>query len=168
MASEKVVIEALVSGYRGLPVKIIALCDAATGAVLVHKAGDPKESTSSAGNALIVTDSPGSVRNWGLAYDERQHMLEVIKTYFELQRTGRIKIADSLLRYNPDAIIQTRKIDERGAVFEFDSQSTENGHVAVMLAIWAAKKSIQGREMSELLEDDNSSDDDDDGMPFSL
>lgn len=163
-------IDSRVSGYRGSAIRILALSDQQTGAVFVAKQLDASSVGKNPGDdTVVVTDSPGTTQNWGLAYDERQHMLEVIKTYFELQRSGRIKIADALLRFNPESIIQTRKIDERGAVFEFDSQSTENGHVAVMLAVWAAKKSMQGQEMADLLADDSASDDeDDDGMPFSL
>lgn len=164
-----IIIHSMVSGYRGGPVKLLSMCDPGTGAVLVRKQLDYAAASKSGDDTLVVTDSPGSVKNWGLSYDERLHMLEVIKSYFELQRSGRIKIDSALLRFNPDAIIQTRKIDERGAVFEFDSQSTENGHVAVMLAVWAAKKSMQGQEMAEMMADDSASDDeDDDGMPFSL
>lgn len=162
-------IEAFVSGYRGVPVRLLALSDPNTGSVLVAKQIDAAGGQKPGNDTVVVTDSPNATKHWGLAYDERQHMLEVIKSYFELQRSGRIKLSDALLRYNPDAIIQTRKIDERGAVFEFDSQSTENGHVAVMLAAWAAKKSTHGQEMADMLADDSvSEDDDDDGMPFSL
>lgn len=164
-----IIIHSMVSGYRGGPVKLLSMCDPVTGAVLVRKQLDYASASKSGDDTIVVTDSPSSVKNWGLSYDERLHMLEVIKAYFELQRSGRIKIDSALLRFNPDAIIQTRKIDERGAVFEFDSQSTENGHVAVMLAVWAAKKSMQGQEMAEMMADDSASDDeDDDGMPFSL
>lgn len=164
-------LDARVSGYKGEPVRIIGLCDINTGSVLVSKTAPYNSTEKPDENTVIVTDSPETIRNWQLAYDERQHMLEVIKTYGENKRSGRVKLDNALLRYSPDAVVQTRKIGEGGAVYEFDSQATENGHVAVMLMVWAASRAIRAESQSSLLDEDGSAteDDEDDGsLPFSL
>lgn len=164
-------IDSRVSGYKGPPVRILAVCDIVTGAVLVSKTGDYNTAVKPTPDTVVVTDSPESIKDWQLAYDERQHMVEVVKAYFEMQRSGRIRLDTSLLRYNPDGVIQTRKIDERGANWEFDTSATENGHIAVMLAVWAAKKSIQGNDRADMMDDEDESmesEEEDDSLPFSL
>lgn len=162
-------LDARVSGYKGEAVRLLGACDTNTGAVLVAKVGEYINSGKASADTVIVTDSPNTVTTWQLAYDERQHMLDVIRTYGESKRSGRIRIDKSLLRYNPDAIVQQRKIGDSGTVWEFDSQSTENGHVAVMLMVWAASRAIRGDEQMAMMDgDDAPGDDEDDCLPFSL
>lgn len=164
-------LDARVTGYRGDAVRLLGVCDSATGAVLVAKQGEFLTSGRAGEDTVIVTDSPATIRDWDLSYDERQNMPEVIRVYGEAKRAGRLRIQDALMRWNPETVLQQRKIDERGTAWEFDSQATENGHVAIMLIVWAASRATSAGERCELLDDDGRDDgaDDDGGMiPFSL
>ena len=164
-------LDARVTGYRGDAVRLLGVCDSATGAVLVAKQGEFLTSGRAGEDTVIVTDSPSTIRDWDLAYDERQHMPEVLRSFGEVKRAGRLRIQDGLMRWNPESVLQQRKIDERGTVWEFDSQATENGHVALMLIVWAASRAMQAGERGDLLGGDDGvpDDTDDDGMmPFSL
>ena len=79
--------------------------------------------------------------------------------------------------YDPDQIMQMAKMDERGQVMEFDTGVT-NGHVAVLLAVWGARKAYGGYVTTDRAEadiDDNdaltgyAADNDFDAMmPFSI
>ncbi len=88
-------------------------------------------------------------------------MREVIASYKQAVNGNLVKLSDELRRYDPTQVMQMRKLDERGQVMDFDSMSFNNGHLAVMLAVWVAYRAYGGfamlageQEQEETAEDD--------------
>lgn len=161
-------LDSRVSGYRGPPARVLGLCDTEKGTIFVAKSEAFSAEGKTDAQTVVVTDSPGHVKNWHLAYDERRDMLDVVKSFFALQRAGTIKIKDQML--DPAGILEMRKIDERGSVWEFNSDATNNGHVATLLLAWAGTRAIRGQLLSDQAEvvSDEQLDEDDPSMPFSV
>ena len=91
-------------------------------------------------NTIVVTDTPQMVDNWQLAFREKEHLDEVIRTYQMRSKNGLIRLEKELERFNPNMVIAVRKIDKNGTVQELNSDSLSNGHIAVLLAVWASAK----------------------------
>lgn len=162
-------IDSRVSGYRGQPVRVMGVCDTDKGTILIAKIEPYTTIVEKNDQTVVVTDTPDHIKNWQLAYDERRDMLEVIKSFFSLKNAGKLKVKDQML--DPSGILEMRKIDERGSVWEFNSDQTNNGHVAALLIVWAGVKAIRGRAMADQFDNestDQDDDDDDPSMPFSV
>ena len=91
--------------------------------------------------------------------------------YKSAQASNLLIIDDALMRYVPKGVIQTRKVDDRWRVLDFDSMGINNGHIAILLAVWAARKAHGGyvitrpdtHQAGNELEDDSYA-----MMPFSI
>lgn len=167
-----VFIDARSAGYDGEPARIMAVTDANTGMVNIKVERAWREQPVAADNTIVVTDTPQMFNHWGLSFNEREQMQSVMASYKAVTATGLLKLDDSLQRYNPAQVIQTRKIDDKGRALDFDSMGMNNGHIAVLLAVWAARMVYGGyaitKEPDEANNDDDDDDDDDDMLPFSV
>lgn len=161
-------IDSRVSSYRGQPTRVLGLCDTDKGTILVVKMEDYTTEVKPDKSTVVVTDSPDHIKNWQLSYDERRDMLDVVKSFFSIKNAGMLKVNEQ--RLDPTGILEMRKIDERGSVWEFNSSQTNNGHVATLLLVWAGVKAIRGRLLSEQVEEATQDDSefDDPSMPFSV
>ena len=101
-------------------------------------------------------------------------MQEVLAAYKAASAAGLVSLDPALQRYEPSQVIQTRKIDEGGRRLDFDSMGMNNGHIAVLIAIWTARLVHGGyviNEQPSATQDANNNNDDgadDDMMPFSV
>ena len=170
-----VIIDARSAGYDGEPARIMAVTDANTGMVNIKVERAWREQPVPADNTIVVTDTPQMFNHWGLSFNEREQMQAVLAAYKAITAMGLLKLDDTLQRYNPAQVIQTRKIDDRGRALDFDSMGMNNGHIAVLLAVWAARMAYGGYAITKEPEaqhsDDNDDNDDDDGddmLPFSV
>lgn len=141
--SELVRIDSRVVGFASEPIRLLGLCFQETGELLIQKV----EKFSTLGvteehrqNTIIVTDAPELIQNWQLSFDAKQDLETVISVYQMRMRSKLVEIERSLNRYNPSNILQVRKVDKNGLQQEFDSSSLDNGHVAVLLAVWASSQ----------------------------
>jgi hypothetical protein len=148
--------------------RVLGLCDTDKGTIFVAKTEVYTTIVKPNDKTVVVTDSPDHIKNWQLAYDERRDMLDVVKSFHSLKNAGKLKVKDQML--DPSGILEMRKIDERGSVWEFNSDQTNNGHVATLLLIWAGVKAIRGRLVADQFETvtEDSEDDDNSTMPFSI
>lgn len=152
MAEQKIVkIDARAAGYDGQAVRVMAVTMVDTGKILLAKLANWQEPTQKLDDTVVVTDTPSVFLHWSMAFDEREHIKEVLKTYLEVKRSGLLKIDDTLRMYDPSEVIQTSHMDERGQLLAFDTGIT-NGHVAVLLAIWAARRAYGGYVIVERAE----------------
>lgn len=160
-------LDARVSAYNGAAIRILGLCIPSTGQVKLQKIMPFDSQAKQDDNTIIVTDSPQIVQNWQLAFNEKAHLDEVIKTYLMRYKNGLIRIEKELERFNPQTVIATRKIDKNGAQQELNSDSLENGHVAILLAVWASAKASM---ISNAMGNNANQSDSPSGlmMPFSL
>ena len=136
-----ITIDSRVSGYNDKPIRLLGICLPKTGQLLLKKEMPYITQVSYDADTVIVTDSPQIVEHWQLAFYEKQHLDEAIRTYQMRFKNGLVRLESSLERYNPQAVIATRKVDKNGTVSELDSGSLSNGHIAVLLAVWASAKS---------------------------
>lgn len=135
-----IVIDARAAAYAGESVRILAVVLPSSGRVVVKKQASWSQEPEPKDNKVIVTDTPMIFSYWDMSFNESEQMKEVLEAYNEAQRSGLIVIEDQLRRYEPKDVIQMRKMDERGKVLDFDSMGITNGHMAVLMAIWAARK----------------------------
>lgn len=144
--SEKIIhIDSRVVGFSDTPMRMMATCFSDTGEI--YLSGEAKFTINNDGidveNTVIVTDSPEYVRCWQLSFDAKTDLEQVITLYQNQNRAGLILLDKSLERYNPRNVLQVRKLDKNGLQQEFDSSQVNNGHVAILLAVWASAKVAQ-------------------------
>lgn len=166
-----VIIDARSAGYDGEPARIMAVTDANTGMVNIKVERAWREQPVPTDNTIVVTDTPQMFNHWGLSFNEREQMQAVLAAYKAITAMGLLKLDDTLQRYNPAQVIQTRKIDDRGRALDFDSMGMNNGHIAVLLAVWAARMAYGGYSITKEPEEQHNDDDSDDGddmLPFSV
>jgi hypothetical protein len=181
-----VTIDARVSGYLGEPVRLLAVCMPDTGAVLLQKEANYKERLKKdrldfadqdsydqdlerVNRTVLVTDSPSHFPNWQLCFDEKKDMQDAIRAYFQKKKGGFLKLETSLAKHDPEQVLQIRKVDKMGADYDFDSSALNNGHMAVLLAVWASVRANMGHLLALQVGDDSTDADQDDPMtPFSL
>ena len=161
-----VTIDSRVSGYDGKPVRVKCAAMPADGMIIVQKLADFDEPPGVDENTMLVTDSPDYFPRWQLAFYEDQHIKEVVKIFFQKLNNDLIKIESDLDKNDPKNILELRKIDKVGSQYEFDSSQVSNGHMAVLLAVWACARVSQGHLLTH--QDDDISDEDDPMMPYSL
>ena len=167
--SQIVTIDSRVSGYDGKPVRVKCSAMPAEGMIKVQKLADFDEPVSNDENTMMVTDSPDYFPRWQLAYYEEKHIREVVRTYFQKLNNDLIMIESELEKFDPKNILELRKIDKIGSQYEFESSSVSNGHMAVLLAVWACVKVSQGYMLTNQEEDRPDDEEDDDPMmPYSL
>lgn len=139
-----IIIDARAASYDGEAIRIIAVTASDTGKTLISKQALWRDPVVPAGNTTVVTDTPNVFDHWGLAFNESTQMKEVMAAYKAAKNAGSLSISQELKRFDPDRVIQTRKVDERGKSLDFDSMGMNNGHIAILLAVWAAHKTYGG------------------------
>lgn len=167
--SDTVLLDARVLGFSNEKKRIVGACDVKTGIVRIMKElpfVEQAKKTSQSYQTVVVTDAKDIVKDWGLAFDIREHLDEVITIYQMRERANLIHISDDLQRYNPSLVLQVRKLDKNGLEQEFDSSSVDNGHIAVLLLVWASYKAKLGLDCCT--ESDKQSDFDPTLVPFSF
>ena len=167
-ASTPIIIDARVSGYKGDPYRLRAVCKPQSGNIRIRKqAPYLAEGESLEPQTVIVTDSPSHFDHWQLVFHEDQHLAEAVKAFFELNRGGKVSHVSSFTQFSPQTILELRKIDKGGSVWEFNSSDTTNAHVAYLLAVWAAKRITLTTSITYQVDDETEADLDDPMMPFS-
>ena len=168
------IIDARAATFRGDAIRIIAVTNTKKGQILIQSAAEWREPTKFDANTVIVTDTSTVFDHWQLRFLESEHMQTVMAAYQAANNAKLIKFKDGMQRHDPANVIQMRKIDERGSVNEFDSSNITNGHLAVLLAVWASRIMYGGNVISQPMTVQASTrqqaDDDDDDMllPMSI
>lgn len=153
MVSRVVVIDARMNGYAGQPTRMVATLDVTTGHLVVSGEKPykpvPRERSIAEkiklkllqSKTIIITDSPDTLSNWDLLYKEIDHLNEVVRAFNTLKRDKLLTLDKSIQgRFNPDNVLQPRKLDiNNGALWELSTE-TENGHLCILAACWGAMK----------------------------
>lgn len=165
-----VIIDSRAATYDGEAVRVLAATLVDSGKIKIQRAAEWKDQPVNTPNTLVVTDTPNVFNHWGLSFDEREQMREVMSAYKAAEASNLLLIDDSLMRYDPKGVIQTRKVDDRGRALDFDSMGINNGHIAILLAVWAARRAHGGYVITRANEPMGKADEANshDMMPFSI
>lgn len=173
MSGQKIVnIDCRVIGFSDVPARLLAKCFPVTGEVLIQKEAEFSSIVrvdKKSNETIVVTDAPTIIENWQLRFNAAEHMAEVISIYQIKKRAGLIQFADPVKKYEPQNVLEVRKVAEKGLVQEFDSSSLTNQHIAALLCIWAShKQSIASSIFEPVLTEDDEENNSDFILPFSI
>lgn len=149
--SNVVILDARVNSYAGQPTRLVATLNMASGLVYIsdEKPFIPPQKKYSIvemlkikkreQRTLIITDSADTLDKWDLLFREAENLTEIVRAYQQKENNGLLKIDPAVLgRYNPQNVLQQRKLDvKNGAQWELSTE-TQNGHVCILLACWGA------------------------------
>lgn len=167
MSDEIVIIDSRVIGFSQQPKRIIAVCDKQDGLIhLVREETFTEHAVKAENrhNTVIITDALEIVKDWQMPFHMKD-LKDVINIYQMRSLAGLISFDDKLRKYDPKQVLQIRKIDKNGLEQEFDSTSLDNGHMAVLLAVWASYRIKLNIDCMTPQDDDNY---DDTLLPFSV
>lgn len=171
MSDKKVKIDSRVIGFSDIPARLIASCFPVTGEVYIFKEeifSNVVRGGKSAQETIIVTDAPNIVESWQLKFLAGDHLAEVISVYQIKKRAGLIKFHESVKKYEPQNVLEVRRVGEKGLVQEFDSSSLTNQHIAALLCIWASHKQTIAANIMEPVPPEEDDSADDLMLPFSV
>lgn len=86
-----------------------------------------------------------------------------------MKRLGRLTLHPDLeAMCNPESVIEIRKTEMKGNVYELDSAQVTNNHFAVLIACWTAIKMLAQSSIVEQEEEPTQHDIDTFSVPFSI
>jgi hypothetical protein len=137
----KTLLQAVVSGYKGLPACLFAILDGETGAMLVVKEAAQYSVNRKDDHALVTTDA--LCDDFDVRFTE-ESIQDAVKVWQEMSDGGTLILSDALNKHNPSGKIEYDGIDLRGRMYRLDPTIT-NGIIAVLALCWFAdrQKSIQ-------------------------
>lgn len=167
--SKTLILDSRVSSYAGQPTRLVATCDVATGRIYIsaEKPFVPPKTEKTAiqkfkekvarSKTLIITDSSENLDKWDLLYKESEHLTEIVRCYHDKKRNGLLAVDDKVLgRYNPENVLQQRRLDAKtGALWELSTE-TQNGHICILLACWASMRGASSFAFAHQLHQDDS------------
>lgn len=171
MSDKKVKIDSRVIGFSDIPARLLASCFPNTGEVYIYKEevfSTVVRTGSIAQETIIVTDAPNIVEHWQLKFLAAEHLAEVISVYQIKKRAGLIRFHDSVKKYEPQNVLEVRRVAEKGLVQEFDSSSLTNQHIAALLCIWASHKQTIAANIFEPIAPGDDDSTDELMLPFSI
>lgn len=120
-------------------------------------------------HTITVVDSAIAFPKWDLHFIEKEHLEAAAAAYYELRRGGCLKLGKEIERIDMDNVLQVRKMEMAGSVYELNQEDTENRHIALMVSCWAAFKALASVAVSTTNEVVITDDDRDDFLvPFSI
>lgn len=120
-------------------------------------------------NTIVVVDNPSAFKKWDMCFYEIDHLEEAVKAYYSLKRTQRLQISDEIKQQcDPENIIEIRKTDLRGNVYELNSSEVTNAHFAVLAVCWSAIKVRNTAMINQVEEEPTQRDIDTFNVPFSV
>jgi len=149
--SEALILDVRVNSYQGLPTRLVATLKVDTGLIYIsdEKPYHPPVKEYSilellkikkrAARTMIITDAADVFEKWDLLFNEVDHMNEVVRAYQMKSASNLLKISPAVMgKYNPENVLQQRKIDvKNGAVWDMSTE-LQNGHMCILLACWGA------------------------------
>lgn len=162
----KIKLVALVRGYAGKHVCLIALANTDSQEIAISNPLDFYSKYPKDDHTVIVTDSPNLVNDYQLAFREAEHLKEAIICYEELFQAGKITLKERSC--DPSVVLQTFKVDTKGKQKEFNTDELNNSHIAALLIVWAAHRAFLNHQITNNFtqEDDQDLDNDDFSTPF--
>ncbi|HGW3984110.1 hypothetical protein ACRS5A_18345 [Acinetobacter baumannii] len=185
MTSPRVIItDVRIGSYEGDKVRVTGSYDAINGILAISKVLPYDSKVTYEGKTpeqiekiktlqrytMIVVDSANSFPKWDLHFQEKLDLPEAARAYYELVRSDRLKLGKEVAnKYNLASVIQLRKLEIGGSVYELNPEETENGHIAILASCWAAIRAMATSTITNTEEVELSSEHHDDFLvPFSI
>lgn len=162
----KIKLVALVRGYAGKHVCLLAIADTDTQQIAISNPLPFNSQYPKDDDTVIVTDSPNLVNEYQLAYREAEHLKEAIICYEELNQAAKITLKEHAC--DPSIVLQTFKVDTKGKQKEFNTDELNNSHIAALLIVWAARRAFLNHQITQGFSQENDQDeiDNDFSTPF--
>lgn len=93
-------------------------------------------------HTINVVDSPLAFPKWDLHFIEKDHLEEAAAAYYEFLRGGCLKLGKDIERIDIANVLQIKKLEMAGSVYELNQEETENRHIALLVSCWAAKRAL--------------------------
>ena len=184
MNSQQLYIDVRICNYKGEPIRIFAQYDNRNNAIILSNilpyrpvnnddnlTNEQKEKKQAIKrDTILVVDNRMAFDDYDMLFLESEHLDFAAQAYFEYEKQQMLIIPDELKgRTNLQSIIEMKKLElNKGSVWELNSQSVQNTHIAVLALCYAAKKATIGRTMGNLLHDDKPYSSDHSMMPCIL
>lgn len=106
-------------------------------------------------HTLLVVDNRLAFDDYDMLFIEQEHLDFAAQAYFEYDKQQMLIIPDELKgRTNLQSVLEMRKLElNKGAVWELNSQSVQNTHIAILALCYAVKKSTANLSINRLLDD---------------
>ena len=182
--SQQMYIDCRVAGSNGDAVRVVAVVDKQNDTLSIAKLlpyappKDPYQGKTPEQIAqikqiqaytVIVVDSPTAFKKWDTCFSQLEHLDQAVKDYYSMTRLGRLTLHPDLeAMCNPESVIEVRKTEMKGNVYELDSGQVTNNHFAVLIACWTAIKMLAQSSILELEEEPTQHDIDTFSVPFSI
>ena len=180
---QDIITDVRISSYRESPVRLIGSFDVNNGQLSINQILPYGETDLSKKtkkeleqikilqrHSIVVVDSMAAFNKWDLHFNESEHLHFAVGAYYELQRQKKLILGKAISsRYNLENVIQVRKLDVKGNVYEINPEETENAHIAILVSCWAALRA-RGVQAITSNENDAATDEDRDDflVPFSI
>lgn len=120
-------------------------------------------------NTIVAVDNPHSFREWDMSFNTVENLDQAVRDYYSLARLGRLEIKNDIKALcDPKAVIEVRKTDMRGNVYEVNPDEVSNHHFAVLIACWAAVRIRATVQINEVEVEPTQRDIDTFSVPFSI
>lgn len=120
-------------------------------------------------HTVVAVDNMNAFREWDMCFDPVEHLDAAIRAYYSFQRLGRLKIDSTIAALcDPGQMIEVRKTDLKGNVYELNSGEVNNNHFAVLISCWCAEKMAATRRITEADVEPTQRDIDTFNVPFSV
>lgn len=183
MNSQQLYLDVRICNYKGEPVRIFSQYDLKNNAIIVSKImpyrplgnedlTDEQKAKRQAikRDTLLVVDNRMAFDDYDMLFIEAEHLDFAAQAYFEFNKQQMLIIPQELQgRTNLQTVLEMKKLElNKGSVWELNSQSVQNTHIAILALCYAAKKATIGRSMGVLLNDTESYSSDHSMMPCLL
>lgn len=91
-------------------------------------------------NSVVVVDNTAAFSNWDLNFIEQEHLDEAVRSYYLLNNNKSLVMDPSIAHLKLESVIEIRKMDLRGNVYELNSSEINNSYMAILVVCWAAIK----------------------------
>lgn len=181
--NQQMFIDCRVSGSNGDPCRIIAVVDTQNDQLVIAKvlnyipSPDPYKGKTALQiaqikdvekNSIVVVDNSNAFKKWDMHFDQVLHLDEAVRNYYSLSRNKSLILGKEVQIYDPSTIIEIRKMDMRGNVYELNSDEVNNGHIAILVACWSAVKMRNSISVVEADSQPTQHDIDTFSVPFSI
>ena len=181
---QQTIIDCRIAGFSPDAIRMIAVYDSQNDQLTISKAlpyeppKDPYQGKTAQQvaqlkelerNTVVVVDNSSAFAKWDLHFVETENLDEAIQAYYMLERTKCLVLGDAVRQqYNPEGVIEVRKMDIAGKKYELNSEELTNGNMGILVACWAV---MRVRNASVLVEEGQAPTQDDIDsfdVPFSI
>lgn len=139
-----ILMQAEITGYKGVSVNILAALDSESGLVIASKELAPGERRP---GAMIVSNDPRSETRDRLYTEDS--FSDSIRSYFRAVSSKMIELLPAVSKYDPTQYIETNGMGENGIRYRL-SDEVSNGNVAVLALVHSAEMIVSAESTNDM------------------